>query len=241
MTFYPTQTTAVHALKNWTLEHPEAVTKLFECLDRVETVHAPEYNLKFIERPAKAAGVVEAIAQALAIPEDVYAQARNIARTNLEGQVIMAARESFEYYFEQIHPLFDEAAKQYVAAVESLPNDITAEALVSGTPEQLKAYQDAQAAANVLEFVVNWINDDYLIDQGNMGELDKLFTVISVDSVDEFKAIQFYEEPRNADNALKALNLVLFHAVKVGYTLRLATPNEARAELATIVNEYQNS
>lgn len=241
MTFYPTQTTAVEALKNWTLEHPEAVTKLFECLDKVETVQAPTYDLKFIERPAKTAGVVEAIAQALAIPEEVYAQARNIARTNLEGQVIMAARENFEYYLAQIQPLFDEAAKQYVNAVESLPTDLTAEALVEGSPEQLKAYQDAQAAANVLGFVINWINDDYLIDQGNMGELDNLFTAVSVDSVDEFKVIQFYEEPRNADNALKALNLVLFHAVKNGYTLRLATPNEARAELATIVSEYQSS
>lgn len=230
-------TTAVYAVRSWTLNHPKPVKTLLECWSELEKyqTEAPDWsgllNPRTVAATVRAHAEYEAVNRGTEHAGSATATAVSAARNRLSSEIAGAVSKNLGYYTSQVNETFCAAADQYEAAAAKLPREFTSEDVVGFDAETFEAYHSAKDAAVVLasarEFMLK-ISQIVPGEAFSAAEVSAEFLILDPGSVEMYSAVQS-ADTRGADPAYRAVNPVLLKAVKDGAVLRLSLPSEATA------------
>jgi len=134
---------------------------VFEALQWTEVGHAPVFDIEAVT-PKNAASKLRELADQLVLSEvpggglSVLQKAKMQA-VDAAAQVVRSwGVHAIPEIISQLTPQFDEHVEAYVEAVGKLPEDITAEMLVSAGADAVTAFSDAQREVGYLNEIDGW-------------------------------------------------------------------------------------
>lgn len=242
------QTDIADNVSRWISLGVELPAVLAKAIDTLETLryteigYAPAFSLEAITQK-NAEAKLRAYASELALAEQhgegiqpPLAPAKRYAVEAAARQVNRLAREAVPAVRDQLEPEFEQRAARYVAAVQELPADLTAEALVAGGAEAVTAYSVAETAAGYLGTIDQWVSSTAYRSGGTLGE--PVLRVLRPGTIGELHELEAAH--RAQPNAtLRALGPVFYAAAKLGTPWGINTLPEAaelRASLTTPVS-----
>jgi tetratricopeptide (TPR) repeat protein len=145
-------------ISQWTsiAELPKALAEAIDLFDEVRYVQEPAGIDVDKITPKNLDETVNRVAAEQAARER-FSSARSLVSEALARKVIRLAVDAVPGIIEQLRSGFDEAAEEFVKAVEFLPNELTAAALIDAGPAALEAYQRAQTAQQAIARVDGWL------------------------------------------------------------------------------------
>lgn len=163
-------------------------------------------------------------------------KAKKIAVDAAARRVNAQARLAIPDLTKQLTPGFDEHAQAYVEAVSQLPEDLTAQALVSAGADAVAAYGATQREAQYLSAIGSWIFETSYLSGFIPRDVETVLRILRpATALDLIKLDEAAHKP--ADPVLAAINPVFFAAARLGVEFGINTLGEAadlRAELGNI-------
>jgi hypothetical protein len=133
-------------------------------------------------------------------------------------------------------PEFDEHAESYTEAVSKLPENLTAEALVSAGAEAVTAYGDAQREAQYLNRISAWVFETSYLSGVIPKDAEVVLRILRPGTALELVKLD-EAAYKQADSTLAAINPVLFTAARLEVEFCINTLQEAaklRSDLSVI-------
>lgn len=115
----------------------------------------------------------------------------------------------------------------FVEAVENLPEKLTSEALVAAGPSVLSEYQNARAAAAVIESLDSWLAGLINLPAYAGQQTSPALRVLSPSNRGELAKLRTSHERRNADPLEIELGRLFLCAAREGIAFNLNTPAES--------------
>ncbi len=147
--------------------------------------------------------------------------------------VVRHGRTEVTEVVDQLTPEFDKHAAAYVGAVSKLPEDLTAESLVTAGPDAVAAYVQAQQEAAYLNKISSWVASTARLTGGDVEVALRILR--PANALDRLALDEAFAKP--AEQTLRAIDPVLFTAAKRGVEFGINTMPEAaqlRRELTTV-------
>lgn len=186
-----------------------------------------EYPLTFDEAGVTAANAeskIRELAEELTI-QQVIAEAKTKAVNEVARRVIRLARAAVPDVIEQLTPEFNEHADAYVQAVAKLPEELTAETLVSAGANAVTAYGQAQREAHYLNVISSWVAGT-----GPLGFGSVMYPVLRILRPTSPMELIKLEEAHGAmsrfDQAVRGIDPVLYTAARMGIEFGINTLTE---------------
>ena len=173
-----------------------------------------------VEMPADPEDLVRSLTDQL-LRQEAEKKARTLLGELAKKRLRAEMNNAVEPIIDQLQKPFAKAAKTYTEAVQQLPADLSAEALVKASGNISKAYQDAKESAALLTQVERFITHvlQYLRHGVPHSTPVKL---VDARTQEDLAALQ-----RKSGNRLIAdLNETLFNAVKAGLPIVLSAIEE---------------
>jgi hypothetical protein len=150
---------------------PKALTtaiETFETLQYVDIIHRPTIDLEGLtaENAEKrlavfAAELTTSLPLSSGLPGamsiSILAEAKTRAMTKAAGAVLAAAGNAVPEVIGSLEPTFTRAVDEFRESVALLPDELTAQTLVTAGAATLDAYQSAVASAAVIERIDAWL------------------------------------------------------------------------------------
>jgi hypothetical protein len=166
-------------------------------------------------------------------------KAKKVAVDAAARRVNSQARLAIPDLIEQLTPGFDELAQAYVEAVSKLPEDLTADALVSAGAEAVTAYGDAQREARYLGGISSWVFETSYLSGVISRDVETVLRILRpATALDLIKLDDAAHKPANP--VLAAINPVFFAAARLGVEFGIGTLLDA-AELRTKLSNISAS
>jgi vacuolar-type H+-ATPase subunit E/Vma4 len=228
---------AATRVSSWTslgVKLPKPVADAIEVFDAIKFVeigHAPAFDLESVT-VANAEQAIHDFADQLAPSLTVTSDHRSalaVAKQTAQGvaarKVLAEARAAVPEVVKQLTPEFDRAATRFAEAVAVLPDIITSEALVSGGPAVLAAYQEALEARVVIDKAAEWVSSLEQI-PGLATESHPLLRVLRPTTLGQVYRLDDAREAR-VDNAHERLGKVYVEAARLSVEFSINSPREA--------------
>lgn len=218
-------------------ELAEAV-KVYEALRYTEVGHQPVFDLAAVTT-ANAEKKIREFADQLALSEtpaggqSVLAKAKGYAADAAARGVLSSARAAVPEVINRLTPEFDQHAEAYAAAVETLPEEITSDALLSAGPEAVADYQDAQREAQYLNTISTWVATTSYLSGMTPKNIESVIRILRPASPGELVELDAAHH-KSANPVLAAIDPVLFAAARHHIEFKINTLAECadlRAEL----------
>lgn len=214
--------------ESWPLVVGKLPADLAGCLAAFEEaayVQAPGGGMPVEKITAKNVGeAITGLAEAYAI-EDAFTKAHRQVRDLLAYRVLNLAGEAVPELIERMEPDFDAAVAEFRAAVDSLPPEHGAAALIAAGPSAVEAYHRAVAAQQKLNQYGNWINSLHSLPAFRGFRREPALKLIRPSTRAEFKLL-LDAGNRRTDSEL---NPVYVAAIEAGLPWQMLTPAEAQA------------
>jgi hypothetical protein len=225
------------AISRWTdlgVTLPKDLVKAIEVYEAVrytEIGYAPQFDIEKVT-PKNAEAQIYELAEQISVREQnggwaPLEAAKNRAMSAAAGQVNRAARLATPAIAGALLPEFDDHTDAYAAAVNELPDDLSAETLLAAGPEAVTAYQSAKAEAAELDRISLWVASAHYAFTGTNTGQESVIRVLQ--PVDTLQLLQLEQaSKRQVDAVLAAINPVYYEAVKRGVPFGINTPHESR-------------
>lgn len=219
---------AARVSNNWTnlgVKLPKGLSSaidVFEAVRYVETGHEPVFDIDSLTT-ANAEAKIRELALEVAVKNSLQ-RAKDVAKDAAEFALVNAAGAAVPEIIEQVTPVFDRHAEAYVTAVSKLPNELTADTLISAGPEAVQAYQDAKIEAGYLEGVSTWLATLHEL-PAYASAADPCLRILRPTSIIELSKIEGARH--SANQAVTAISPHLLKAAQLGVEFGINTPREA--------------
>jgi hypothetical protein len=234
------------AISRWPglgIKLPEALStaiEVFEALRWIEVGREPVFQIAEVT-PKNAEAKIRELADQLVLSEipggglSVLGKAKKKALEAAALQVFYMANSGVKPAIEQMTPEFDKHAEAYTAAVAQLPDEITAESLLSAGTDAVAAYGVAQHEAAYLNRISKWVSSTAQLSM-HSGDQDPALRILRPTSVTQlFKLDEAQAKP--AIPALHAIDPLLFTAARLEVPFAINTIRGCaaiRTELTTV-------
>ncbi|WP_255245959.1 hypothetical protein [Mycobacterium persicum] len=215
---------------------PKELTKAIEVYEAIrwtEVGHTPVFDLAAVTPDNAEAKIREFADQlALSVPVtehngvsvSVMEAAKRWAVNDAATAVYRLAGSAVPSVIEQLTPEFAKHARAYVEAVAMLPDEITAETLVSAGADAVQAYAVAQSEAAYLNKVSSWVAGTREL-PGHTSDPNPTLRILR--PVSAFQLIKLDEAHHEQSNTLRAIDPVFVVAARLGVEFGINTLREA--------------
>jgi hypothetical protein len=238
---YGDPTPTADQIANWTslgITLPsdlEKAVEVFETVKWIEVGYGPTFDLEKLT-PKNAETEIRKLAEQLVMTEaqqdasganlSMLDKAKRHVLKAAASQVIGLGRAAIPAVIEQLTPAFDKAAAEYTEAVSTLPDEITADRLVTGGPSVVSAYQAAQNAASYLNSVSLWVASTAAITGVLARDMEVVLRILRPENGIQLSKLEDAHQLQ-ANAAITALNPVYVAAVRLGVPFGINTLREA--------------
>ena len=220
-----------HAVGNWSalgVQLPPSLKQLLDTLEQLRwaEVPDPEIDVDKLVKSKDVAAELERIATELATV-DKGLEAKQRASYALARKVIREASEVVPDLIEQLRPAFAVAAAKYADAISKLPDDITAEALVTAGPDALVALGEAREAVATLATIDQWLVGLTDLPAYAGVPADRILRILAPANYVQLVALTTAADDPSHDRLALELNPVWLTAVRLGVPFEIHDPREA--------------
>ncbi|MHC6213872.1 hypothetical protein [Rhodococcus ruber] len=223
-------TTTANNVETWTalgVDLPKDLTTALTTLDAVRWVEAPAPMVDPSKITAKNADtVVQAVTDDL-VRQEKHAQAKRLVTDRVAREVLRTAGAAVPSVIDQLTPRFDAAVATFKAAVDKLPEELTADGLVKAGPDALKAYGDAKEAAGVIARIDSWLAGLVQLPAYGGRRPHAALRVFAPEDPAQLRVLVDAASATKVDALVRDLDPVLLAGVRAGITTELHTPIEA--------------
>lgn len=223
-------TTTAQNVSDWSalgVDLPASLTKPLGLLEEARWVEAPVPVVDLDKLTAKNLGqAVEQVTDDL-LRAEKHAQAKRVVLDKIARRVLQEAGAAVPGIIEQLNPRFDAAAAAFKAAVDKLPEDLTADALVKAGPEALVALGEARTAAATIRGIDSWLASLRGIPAYSLHNPHPSLRVFAPENPDQLRVLVKAHNDPNVDPLVRDLGPVLLAGIRAGVPTALHTPDDA--------------
>lgn len=152
-------------------------------------------------------------------------------------EVIHQGRLAVPAIIEKLTPAFDKSAEAYVAAVTSLPKDITADALVKAGTKAIEAYEVALREMKYLNIISGWVASAGRLN-GYTKETYPAVRILRPATLMELIKLENAQSTWSQSEVLRSLDPALVTAAQLGVEFKINTIKEC-ADMTSALRSEQ--